>query len=199
MERATRIFIPRLDLKDTTFADALEILRGEARARDPKHQGIPIEVRVDPWPMMEFLPRSKTPKPAPPGGWPLYEPLKQRITFSLYNTSLAEALRYATALANCRVVASRTALTITPPFVSVEPMVTHTIPLAAAPKAEITKIHANPKQYFTDAGAIFYGDAGCSFEDDGATLVVTNTLEQLDLVHAILESLTPPNPLKKAR
>lgn len=200
MVRAKKIPIPRVEWKDTTFADALEFLRTEARAHDPKRQGIPIEMHVDPWPMEEYFPNSKKAKPAPPGGWPLYEPLKQRITLSLRNTSLAEAIRYAVALAGLRVVPSRTALMISPPIWSVEPLLTHTIPLAAAPKAEIEKMHANPKQYFADCGVHFFRDgADCSFEDNGATLVITNTLDQLDLVDTLLEGLVRDKPWKESK
>jgi hypothetical protein len=199
MERAAKIPIPRVDFKDITFADALDLLRTEGRKHDPQRQGILIEVHVEPWPMVEFLPGSKTSKPAPPGGWPLYEPLKQRITVSLHDTSLADALVHVSALVNCRVVANRIALMVTDGNVAVDPLITHTIPLAAAPKAEVHKILANPKQYFTDAGATFSGNASCVVEDRGSALVVTNTQEQLDLVHAILESLVPHKPTKKRR
>lgn len=196
MERAKEIPIERVEWKDTTFADALEFLRAAARAHDAKHPGIPIEMHAVPQPIMEFLPYSKTPKPSPPGGWPIYDPLKQRITVSLRNTSLAEALRYAAGFVNCRVVPSRTALMIKDIPLSYDPLITHTIPLAAAPKAEIEKMHADPKEYFTSGGALFLGDATCSFEDGGATLVITNTLDQIELVHAILEGLVSVQPAK---
>ena len=99
MERAERLPIPHVEFKDTTFAEALEILRLEARANDPKHQGIPIEVdpAVQPWEMIS----SKTDRP-PPGGWPIWDPMKRKITLSLRNTTLAEALHSLTNYACCR-------------------------------------------------------------------------------------------------
>jgi hypothetical protein len=197
MERATMIVIPRVDFKDTTLADALEFLRNESRVHDPKREGIAIEVHVKPWPMVEYMPGSKNEKPAPPGGWPLFEPLKQRITFSLHNTSVAEAVLRAAALANCRVVPTRTALTLVRPIESFDPMVTHTIPLDGLPKAELRKMRANPKQYFTDCGVLSRDEARYSFEDNGATLVVKNTMEQIDLVHEVLDALVPYEPPRK--
>jgi hypothetical protein len=201
MKRAEKILIPRVDFQDTTVADALEFLENEGQAHDPKHEGIAIEVQVEPWQMVEYIPGSRTEKPAPPGGWPLFEPLKQRVTLSLHNISLAEALRYATGPAICKVRSSRTALTLVPITMAVDPLVTHTIPLAGAPKAQLQKMRANPKQYFSECGVIFREDddrAGCFFEDNGTTLVVTNTGAQIDLVHALLETLEPYEPPKKA-
>lgn len=115
MEEAARISIPRVELKETTLADALEFLRREARANDHKHEGVAIEADLKPQLMIEFLPGSKNQKPIPPGGWPLYKPLEQRITLSLRDISLVEALRYVAGLANCKVVASRRALAIVSP------------------------------------------------------------------------------------
>jgi hypothetical protein len=201
MERAEKILIPRVDFQDTTVAEALEFLENEGQAHDPKHEGIAIEVHVDPGPMVEYLPASKNEKPAPPGGWPLFEPLKQRVTLSLHNISLAEALCYATGLAGCKVESSRTALTLVSLPMAVAPIITHTIPLTGIPKAQLQKMRANPKQYFSECGVRFREDddrAGCFFEDNGATLVVTNTGEQIDLVHALLETLVPYEPPKKA-
>jgi len=77
-------------------------------------------------------------------------------------------------------------------------MVTHTIPLDAASKADIQEMRDDPKRYFTERGAIFYGDADCSFEADGSTLVVKNTVDQLDLVQAILEDLVRSKGSKKS-
>jgi hypothetical protein len=81
---------------------------------------------------------------------------------------------------------------------AVDPMVTHTIPLASLPKADLRKLRANPKQYLTNCGVIFYEDAGCTFEDNGRTLVVTNTLAQLDQIHAALESAARYEAVRKS-
>src|SRR4030095_70145 len=200
MERAKKILIPRVDFKDTTLADALEFLENEGQACDPKHEGIAIEVHVDPWPMEEYLPASKSAKPIPPAGLPLHETLNERIPLSLHNISLAEAFRDAASLANCRISSSRTALTLVPPHMATDPMVTHTIPLAGASKETLQKMRANPKQYFSDFEVRFRDDdgAGCSLQDNGATLVVTNTGEQIDRVHEVLETLAPYEPPKKS-
>lgn len=193
-KQASAISIPRLEFKETTLADALEFLRSEARAHDPKHRGIAIEVDLKPYPMMKLLPRSKNPEPTPPGGWPIFYPLEQRINLSLRNISLAEALRQTAMLSNCKIVPSGKALRVVEPEMSVERLITHTIPLSNAPKAEISRIRANPKHYFGLSDR-----SSCYFEDEGMTLVVTDTLYYIDQVHAGLESLVSDRAAKKAK
>jgi general secretion pathway protein D len=189
MQRAKSISIPRVELKDATLAEALEFLRRESRANDPKHEGITIH---DPKP---WVAASKDEK-SRPEGWPLYNPLNERITVSLHNVSLVEALRYVTGLANCRPRPTRTAIAIIPLAISFDPMRTHTIPLAQANASDLARMRSNPKQYFIDSGVYFPDGASCTFEADGTTLVVTNDPEQIDLVHAVLESSVSLNRSK---
>lgn len=78
-------------------------------------------------------------------------------------------------------------------------MITHTIPLAKAPKAALASMRADPMTYFTERGVQFSPRASCSFEDAGMTLVVTDTLYGIDLVHEVLESLVSQESLKKSK
>ena len=176
-ERATKILIPSIEFKDTTLADALEFLRSEAKAHDPKHQGVPIEPEVKPWPA----------------------PLDARITLSLQNASLDYALNVAAALVGCKLVPSRKALTISPAEIQVERAVTHTIPLAGVPSAEIARMQKDPMAYFADRGVHFSSRASCSLEDAGMTLVVTDTYQGIWSVYAVLEDLGRSKPSKKSK
>jgi hypothetical protein len=167
MERAKKILIPRIDLREATFEEALELLRHEAIECDPKHIGIPIEREQKP-------------------GSPAPDSDDARITVSLTDIPLDEALRYLVTLAGSRMVSTRTSLAIL--LGGDQPMVTHSIPLAAASKSEIAKMRAHPTQYFVAKGVEFSDGASCSFADHGMTLVIKNTPEQLQMVREALET-----------
>ena len=205
-KRASEIRIPLLELKDTTLADALDILRQEAKKRGPKHGGIQIISELKPAPVIT----SKT--VVPPEGWPMLNPLDTRLTFSQRNISLAEALRHVVGLANCRVVPTVNGFLITPFTMGTDAMVTHTIPLpeeifgksaipekAGVSKVEIEKMRSNLKQYFIDSGGHFLPGASCSFNASGMTIIVTNTQDQIDLVHTVLEGLVQHSPIRKKK
>lgn len=201
LKRAIEINIPRLELKETTLAQALDFLRQEAVKRDPKHIGIQIDSKLKAEPVVT----SKT--TVPPEGRLLHNPLDTRITLSLRNVSLAEALRHVTALANCDFVFTANGIAIVSATEGVERLVTHTIPLSkeifgksASPeklgvsKSEIEKMRADLNKYFIDRGVSFSPGASCSFDASGMTMTVTNTMEQIDLVHAVLEGLVRTSP-----
>ena len=205
-KQAGAIKIPVLEFKETTLAEAVEFLRKDAIKRDPNHVGIRIDLQLQP----EFVIVPNT--TAPPGGWPRRNRLDTPITLSKRNISLVEALRDVAGLADCVIVPRKDGLSIMQRPVSADPIVTHTIPLpeaifgklanpekAGVSKAEIGRMRADLKKYFIESGINFPSFASCSFDTSGMTITVTNTLDQIDLVHVVLEGLVQHQVPKKKR
>jgi hypothetical protein len=89
-ERAARLVIPSLQFRDATLAESVQFLRAKARALDPAHPDLNIEIA-----------------PAADGN-------DAKITLSLKQVSLAEALHYLAALAGLNVRFGATAISVEP-------------------------------------------------------------------------------------
>lgn len=194
--RLDGIIIPALELKDVTLADALKILRSESVKHDQSHVG--IQITTDLKPAQVVTSKSSS----PPGGWSIVNPLDSRLTILQRDISLTAALQQITGLANCRLVLTVDGVAIVPATMAVDPMLRHTIPLpaeifgdSASPerygvdKAAVAKLRTDPKKYFTDNGVTFSENASCSFNASRMVMIATNTADQIDLVHAVLEGL----------
>ncbi len=182
-QRAQSILIPRVELDKVTLAEALDFLRRESRTIDPRHEGIEV---YDPEPWHAWAGHSKGDTP-PAGGWPLYYPLEQRVSASLHDVSLLNALKIVARQADCSPHPTRTGLALVPaPFLR-EPKFTETIPLAHAYQADVARIRTDPKAYLQGAGIYLDPDGSCSFEADGTTLVLFATLPEIYAVRELLE------------
>jgi hypothetical protein len=110
--RAEALIIPKLELQEVTIFQAVETVRALARQVDPAGLGVPISVQL----LTEIAenPASNTgpvipgpemiPKPSAPAG--SFGPVsiqESRITVSLANVPVAEALRYVANLAGLSV------------------------------------------------------------------------------------------------
>jgi hypothetical protein len=89
-DRAARLVIPSLDFRDATLAESVQFLRAKARALDPTHPDLNIEIA------------------------PVAAGNDAKITLSLKEISLAEALHYVAAKAGLNVRYSATAISLEP-------------------------------------------------------------------------------------
>lgn len=89
LAKAEKMVIPRIEMREATLEESLELLRKKAVELDPDKTGVKIVVK--------------------PG-----TTSEARITLSLSNVSLIEALKYVTALANMEFVAKPDALMVQP-------------------------------------------------------------------------------------
>src|SRR5215467_8524105 len=156
------IIIPHVEFRDTTIREAIDFLREQAAENDPSGQGVNIVLRLAPLgqiaaPSVPVLapPGSGTPVPtlpgqAPPVGAPgqgapgaspgvapvpvVSGPAGARITVTLDNIPLGEALRY---------VANQAGLKV-----KVEPYAVAIIPLAEQSNDLITKRYHVPPEFF---------------------------------------------------
>jgi general secretion pathway protein D len=151
------IIIPHIEFRDTSIREAIEFLREQAAENDPSGQGVNIVLRLVPLgqiapPSIPVAPPSGTASPAggappaeaaaspagSPGAVPVVAPVSgpagARITVTLDNIPLGEALRY---------VANQAGLKV-----KVEPYAVAVIPLSEQSNELITKRYHVPPEFF---------------------------------------------------
>src|SRR5881396_3489583 len=157
------IIIPHIEFRDTTVREAVDFLREQAAENDPSGQGVNIVLRLVPLgqvagPSAPVLPPATgagtpvagAPAQAPPAGAPaqgapggspgvppvpvMSGPAGARITVTLDNIPLGEALRY---------VANQAGLKV-----KVEPYAVALIPLSEQSNDLITKRYHVPPEFF---------------------------------------------------
>jgi type II secretory pathway component GspD/PulD (secretin)/tetratricopeptide (TPR) repeat protein len=196
------IIIPHIEFRDTTIREAIDFLREQAAENDPSGQGVNIVLRLVPLgqvapssvpivpPPGTGAPVAGAPAQAPPAGAPaqgapggspgvppvplVSGPAGARITVTLDNIPLGEALRY---------VANQAGLKV-----KVEPYAISVIPLAEQSNDLITKRYHVPPEFFggpLDAGYYIGTDltgggseAGTQTGVRGAPPVATNVIEK---------------------
>ena len=195
------IIIPHIEFRDTTIREAIEFLREQAAENDPSGQGVNIVLRLVPLGQVALPsvpiappPGAGTPVPgapaqAPPAGAPaqgapggspgvppvpvVSGPAGARITVTLDNIPLGEALRYVAAQAGLKV--------------KVEPYAISVIPLAEQSNDLITKRYHVPPEFFGGPLDVGYyigtdltggGEAGTQTGIRGAPPVATNVIEK---------------------
>ena len=183
-----RIIIPRLEFKEATIREAVDYLKRksvELDSDDPK-TGVNIVLKLD------AEPGEKTD-----------ESTQARITVSLTNIPLVEALRYATGLANLKFKVEPYAVVVVPQAANTDVMVTrewrispnlvaNLFPSASStPNPALTWLTSNGVQFNAQASAVYVASTH--------RLIVRNTEEQLDLIGTILEAATPPPKQMPAR
>lgn len=214
------IVIPKLDLKNTSVADALEILKQKSKEfdtnePDPAKRGVQIESRLE----TAAVPEAATADgPVPPSN-PLGD---STVTLSLTDVPLQDALTYVTKLSNLKYTVNNGKVTAVPqseptdvlttkefimPPGFINPSPTHagdsgalagTQPSGAA-LTDATRggraIGANEKakDFLSKAGITFPPGASAEYFPESGKLVVRNTQENLDLMDMLVEcSLAAP-------
>src|SRR5438874_11750933 len=151
------IIIPHIEFRDTSIREAIDFLREQAAENDPSGQGVNIVLRLVPLgqiapPSIPVAPPSGTASPAggappaeaaaspagSPGAVPVVAPVSgpagARITVTLDNIPLGEALRY---------IANQAGLKV-----KVEPYAVSVIPLSEQSHDLITKRYHVPPEFF---------------------------------------------------
>lgn len=190
------IVIPKLEFREAPLGEALDFLHTQIRQFNSRHGDIPILLET----RTQFGPE------VPRGIFPdIYAPLdakNARVTVSLTNIVLLEALRYITGTTN-------TKFWIRPDGIHIvdlgepEPLFTRDIPIAPdyfSPTAKAEKSGATEEAskakrdivgYLTANNASFPEGSAAILDDSGTRLTVHATLEQLDLIKAILSEAPP--------
>lgn len=188
-KKLDRIIIPKLELRNATLAEAIDFLKKKSVEMDdsspPGERGTNIVLK---------LAGDGSTGAAAPTATPMGDPKDARITVSLTNIPLSEALKYVTGLANLKYKVEPYAISIVPVVECTDVLITKewTIPadlipppLGADPDGKIDRKLA--KDWLIANGLTFNGNTSAIFISKSNRLIVRNTQDQLDLVDTILE------------
>jgi general secretion pathway protein D len=223
-KKLTQIIIPKIDFRETSIREAIDFLKEKSRQLDPDKVGVNIVLKLDNAGASAAAPAAGgaeaaggipglTPEAAaaaPAGS----NPNDARITLSLSNIPLMEALRYITDLANLKVKIDPYAISIVPVWVNTETLLTkeykvppgfiQSVPAGggadtggAFPKtggAEGANTgkelvgRNNAQQFLGDKGIQFPTGATAQYLPGSGKLIVHNTQSNLDLIDALVEA-----------
>ena len=236
-----RIIIPKLEFREATIREAVDFLKKKSQELDidsePGQKGVNIVLKLDNGgagsapaeapapaaaaiPGLEQIPAAPGAAPAPAGAAPvpMVAPGDARITVSLTNIPLIEALRYVTNLAGLKFKVEPYAVFVVPQSVNTDVLVTREwkvrpdlIPRApgggadagsplSAPAAgkgaaaDTTKggssiaAQESAKNWLISNGVQFNGGASAVYLAGASRLIVRNTQDQLDLIDTIIAS-----------
>ena len=239
-KKLERIIIPRLEFREATIREAVDFLKKKSVELDttepvPANRGVNIVLKLD---TAGSAPVAPEPVPAPAaGGIPGLEPIPgvapapaapaapafagnpsdARITVSLTNIPLSEALRYVTNLAGLKYKVEPYAVAIVPASVSTDTVITKEYKvrpdlIGRGPGgAQAADLGAPPatggaggdatrgsgiaareaaKDWLISKGVQFGPNASAIYMAGSSKLIVRNTQEQLDLVETIIASDT---------
>lgn len=233
-----RLIIPKLDFKEATIREAVDFLKRKSQELDAESpggdKGVNIVLKLEGGgaaspaaetvappatsaiPGLEAIPAPPTATATAPAA--VVNPTDARITVSLTNIPLLEALRYVTNLANLKFKVEPYAVFVVPQSVNTDVLLTkewkirpdliprtpgsEPINALAAPAtggrggaaADTTKggtgiaEKESAKNWLISNGVQFNGPASAIYLPGSSRLIVRNTQEQLDLIDTIISS-----------
>ncbi|MEA3209975.1 MAG: ral secretion pathway protein [Chthoniobacter sp.] len=246
-KKLERIVIPRLEFKEATIREAIEFLKKKSVELDtteanPANRGVNLVLKLEgasgggagaapdlgapaaapAIPGLEALPGAAA--PGAPGAAPAAfgSPADARITVSLTNIPLSEALRYVTNLAGLKYKVEPFAVSIVPASTNIDVLITKEYKVRpdligrgagggevggglAAPAAgggapaDATRggtgiaEREKAKDWLIAQGVAFGPQASAIYLPTSSKLIVRNTQEQLDLVETIISSVESGN------
>ncbi len=243
--KLANIIIPKLEFREATIREAIDFLKKKSSdldntETDPAKRGVNIVLKLDTpvtssapeiapvaaaapvIPGLEPLPGAV---PAPTAPVSSVNASEARITVSLANIPLGEALRYVTGLANLKYKVEQYAVAVVPQGTPTESLVTKEwkvtpgmftnapstgggsaleAPAAAggAAPSDASKggrgiaSRVDAKDYLSASGVTFPPGSSAIFLPTSSKLIVKNTTENLDLIDAIVESVGVNGPVQ---
>ncbi len=171
-----RIIIPKLEFREATIREAVEFLKMKSVELDtdspPEERGFKIVLKLDENPAVPGIP-----------GLDSVRPEDARITVSLTNIPLGEALKYVTGLANMKFKVEPNAVVIMPLSESTDVLVTKEWKI---PPSLIPGGADSARGWLVANGVVFNGESSAVFIQATSRLIVRNTQDQLDLIDAIV-------------
>ncbi|GAT35391.1 general secretion pathway protein D [Terrimicrobium sacchariphilum] len=218
--KLNRIIIPRLDLQDETVQDAVERLKQLSRQQDtstddPKaKRGVNIVLKLNP---SSPAPAADATAAPAEGAAPTPAPVTadSKITLSLSNVPLIEALRYLTELAGLKFKIEQYAVSIVPLSENIDDLVTkeYRVPAgfipASAGSSDSTpsagRIAANVNDsklpgrqnamdYLQKEGVQFPPGAFAQYTPAGSRLIVRNTPDAIDFIDSLVDAAVGVQP-----
>ena len=236
-KKLATIIIPKLEFREATIREAVDYLKKrsvdlDVTEPDPARKGVNIVLKLESAPGVSVVPEAPAPAPGIPGlelpgaapapgpavALPNVNPNDARITISLSNIPLGEALKYVTELANLKFKVEPFAVFVVPQGTPTEVLLTKeykvppgfisSAPSTAAPDAlapaaptDASKggsslaAKREAKEFLVAQGVIFGPGASATYIAASSRLIVRNTQEQLDLIDALVAS-GPQGPVQ---
>ncbi len=224
MAKLNRIIIPKIDLRDTTVREAVEFLKQRSReldssTEDPQEKrGVNIFLKLIP---SSLAPPSTDLNALPPVEGaaelaPVGGSADTKVTLSLTNVPLIEALRYLTELAGLKYKIEPYAVSIVPITENTTDLVTKKyrvppgfIPASTAPGTEITPSpgaaridvtesrigsRTNALEYLQSQGVSFPSGAFAQYVPASSELIVRNTPDAIDLIDSLVDAAVGVQP-----
>ena len=231
-----RIILPKLEFREATIREAVEFLKRKSieldtQETDPAQKGVNIVLKLEGASAGPIAPPAPAPAPAGiPGLEPLpgaapgpppaeaapvfsgVNPADARITVSLTNIPLVEALRYVTSLANLKFKVEPFAVAVVPQNVDTTVLITREwkvrpgfIQRAASGGGDVNALTPAPptdatrggtafagrldaKEFLKSVGVSFPGESSATYIASGSRLIVRNTQENLDLIDILVDA-----------
>jgi len=207
-----QIIIPKLEFREATIREAIEFLKRKTVELDPDpdpaRRGVSIVMKLDrlgstplappqpltPIPGLEPLPGA--PPPDAPAPFPA-SPADARITISLTNIPLIEALRYVTSLANLKFKVEPFGVSIVPQNVDTTVLVTKEYKVrpgfiirSATPESDGKSIagRRDAKAFYESVGVSFPPGASATYIEAGSRVILRNTQENIDLADTLVQA-----------
>lgn len=219
--KLNRIIIPRLDLQDETVQDAVERLKQLSRqldtsTDDPKSKrGVNIVLKLDSATPPPPADPSATPAEGATAAAPPAASADTKITLSLANVPLIEALRYLTELAGLKFKIEQYAVSIVPLSENIEDLVTKeyrvpagfipastgstdSTPSAGRITASVNDSRLSGRQnamdYLQKEGVQFPTGAFAQYIPAGSRLIVRNTPDAIDFIDSLVDAAVGVQP-----
>ena len=216
MAKLNRIIIPRIDLRDTTVREAVEFLKQRSRELDTStddpqaKRGVNIVLKLNPIQPDLTAPPTEGPTPPPVGGT-----ADTRVTLSLTNVPVIEALRYLTELAGLKYKIEPYAVSIVPitenttdlvtkkyrvppGFIPAGPVTGAEIPAPGATRDEVLEprigSRTNALEYLQSQGVTFPTGAFAQYVPASSELIVRNTPDAIDLIDSLVDAAIGVQP-----
>ena len=222
MAKLNRIVIPRIDLRDATVREAVEFLKQRSRELDTAGEEPQEKRGVNIFLKLPAVPGVPAPDltTAPPVEGAAVPPevggtADTRVTLSLTNVPLIEALRYLTELAGLKYKIEPYAVSIVPITETTTDLVTKKyrvppgfipastapgaeIPSPGAPRAEVTESRigsrTNALEYLQSQGVAFPTGAFAQYVPASSELIVRNTPDAIDLIDSLVDAAIGVQP-----
>ncbi len=223
MAKLNRIIIPRIDLRDATVREAVEFLKQRSRELDSstddpqEKRGVNIFLKLAPSatlpvPDMTAAPPVEGSAALPPVGGGA----DTKVTLSLTNVPLIEALRYLTELAGLKYKIEPYAVSIVPITENTTDLLTKKyrvppgfiptsastgtdiIPAPGATRGEVTESRigsrTNALDYLQSQGVSFPSGAFAQYVPASSELIVRNTPDAIDLIDSLVDAAVGVQP-----
>jgi general secretion pathway protein D len=217
-KKLNEITIDRIDLENASVREVVDFLKQKSRqldtrTEDPKKKGVNIVLKLSSLPAAAPSTDGQ-PSEAPVSGTNVTEDTK--ISLSLTNVPLIEAVRYLTELAGLKYKIEPFAVSIIPLTENTEELVTkeYRVPPGFIPASAGESLPSGPlpggqgtgdsntritgrrnaTQYFTEQGVPFPTGAFAQYIASGSKLIVRNTQAAVDLIDTIVEGATGVAP-----